>query len=156
VSGSHDDRALHDDDQLLHQLRRALERHDSVPAEALAAARSAAQLGRADELLAELVFDSLLDAGDLVMRSDAAQEARSLGFVSRGHRIDVELLDDGDVVLGQLDPPVPADVELELTDGTQHGVADALGRFRFTGARGPMRLRITGPVQVVLTPWITW
>jgi len=148
---------LHDDDQLLAQLGLALDELDPVPADAAAVARSAIELGRADEELAELVFDSLESDGALAMRHTGVMEARALGFVAGGYRLDVELLDEGGVVLGQLDPAGPAQVDLETVDGVQQGPADDLGRFRFSDARGPLRLRVTiGAAAVVLTPWITW
>jgi hypothetical protein len=148
---------LHDDDQLLAQLGLALDALDPVPADAAAVARSAVDLGRADDELAELVFDSLEADGALAMRHAGVMEARALGFVAGGYRLDLELLDEGGVVLGQLDPAGPAQVDLETVDGVQQGPADDLGRFRFSEARGPLRLRVTiGTTAVILTPWISW
>ena len=81
-------------------------------------------------------------------------EARGLGFVAGGYRLDVELLDDGGVVLGQLDPPAPAQVDArDHRTAPAHAAADDLGRFRFDGRRGPLRLRVTTATgEVVLTP----
>jgi hypothetical protein len=146
---------LHDDDHLLAELDRALDALDPVPADAAALARSVIELGRADEELAELVFDSLEDAA--AMRHAGVMEARALGFVAGGYRLDLELLDEGGVVLGQLDPARPAQVDLETASGVQRGPADDLGRFRFREARGPLRLRVTIDAgAVILTPWISW
>ena len=145
------------DDQLLAQLAAALDALDPVPDDALATARAAVQLDRADAALAELTYDSLADAGAVAMRSDTLVEARGLGFVAGGYRLDVELLDDGRVVLGQLDPPAAAQVSLETQDGATTASADDLGRFRFADVHGPLRLRVTTTSGVVvLTPWITW
>lgn len=91
------------------------------------------------------------------MGTDTLLEARSVGFVAGGYRVDVELLDDGGVVLGQLDPGGPAEVVLETEAGARTTGADDRGRFCFESARGPLRLRVSphdGPV--VLTPWLTW
>lgn len=153
-----DDRSpLQDDDALLAQLGAALDSLDPVPADAVAVARSAVQLGRADEALAELVYDSLAAGSEVAMRSDTLVEARGLGFVAGGYRLDVELLDEGGVVLGQLDPAGPAEIVLETHDGSVTSSADDLGRFRFTGTRGPLRLRVTtASGSAILTPWITW
>jgi hypothetical protein len=152
-----DPSALHDDDQLLIQLAQSLDERDPVPEDALAAARSAVQLGRADDALAELVFDSLVPGAGVPMRGSALVEARGLGFVAGGYRLDVELLNEGGVVLGQLDPAGAARVDLETKSDSTTVTADDLGRFRFAGARGPLRLRVfTTSEQVVLTPWITW
>jgi hypothetical protein len=148
---------LRDDNRLLAELGRALDALDPVPEDAVAVACSAVELGRADQALADLVFDSLETDGALAMRHAGVMEARAMGFVAGGYRLDVELLDDGGVVLGQLDPPGPAQVDLETADGVQRGPADDLGRFRFDDARGPLRLRVTiGTTAVLLTPWITW
>jgi hypothetical protein len=153
-----DDRLdLADDDHLIAHLSAAIEELDPVPVDALATARAAALLSRADAALAELVYDSLADAGGVAMRSDTLVEARGLGFIAGGYRLDVELLDDGRVVLGQLDPAGPAEVTLETQDGTITTSADELGRFRFGEVHGPLRLRVaTGSGVAVLTPWITW
>jgi hypothetical protein len=148
---------LGDDDQLLAHLATALDRLDPVPPDAIATAEAAARLGRADAALAELVYDSLADAEAVAMRSDTLVEARGLGFVAGGYRLDVELLDDGRVVLGQLDPVGSAEIALETQHGTTTTTADTLGRFRFGDVRGPLRLRVTTSSDVVvLTPWITW
>jgi hypothetical protein len=152
-----DPRSILDDDHLLAELSLALDEHDPVPTDATAAARSALQLGRADEELAELVYDSLDTASAVAMRSEMLLEARSLEFLAGGFRLDVELIDDDRMVLGQLDPPGPAQVALESDDGVLQTTADDLGRFRFAGARGPLRVRVTmDSGQVILTPWITW
>ena len=148
---------LEDDDRLLEALGRSLDALDAAPDDALAVARSAIELGRADDELAELLFDSLADEPALAMRHEGVVEARALGFLARGYRLDVELLEDGGVVLGQLDPAGPAQVDLETPDGARQTPADDLGRFRFNRARGPLRLRVTtATADVVLTPWITW
>lgn len=148
---------LLDDDALLAELRRTLDAVEPVPVDAITAATSAFDLGRADLELADLVFDSLLDDGAVAMRHAGVQEARSLGFLSQGYRLDVELLDDDSVLLGQIEPAEMGVVELETADGPRHGEVDELGRFRFDVPRGSLRLRITMPSgAVVATPWITW
>lgn len=150
-----DDLVAFDDDALLAQLGQALDALDPVPFDALDAARAAAALGRADDALAELLFDSLLDEPDLAMRGDVV-DVRSVAFQGRSHRLDLELLDDGDVVLGQLDPAASAGVEVETRTGVHHTMADDLGRFRFGDVRGPLRLRVRIGDDELLTPWITW
>jgi hypothetical protein len=146
---------LDDDEHLLAELGRALDRLDGPPSDALATAKAAFDVGRADAELAELVFDSLADEGLVAMRHEVV-EARSLEFVVRGHRVDIELLDDA--LLGQVDPAQRVHVELETLEERVHADADDLGRFRFDAPRGLLRLHLTidGDAAVVVTPWITW
>jgi hypothetical protein len=155
MTGSRDD--LHDDDVLVSLLGQALDEAEPVPGDAVAAAASAFDLGRVDAELAELVFDSLLDEAAVAMRHEGPSDARSLGFLAQGCRVDVELVDDDSVLLGQLDPPAAAEVQLQTSEGEHVGSADDLGRFRFTVARGSLRLQVTtAEGAVVRTPWITW
>ena len=156
---AHDDSRpdLHDDDQLLVQLGKALDETDPVPTDAVAMAKSVFDLGNADAELAELVFDSLLDEALVVMRTETATESRSLTFALGGHRVDVELSADGATLLGQLDPAEPTRVRLDTTGGSTETRADDLGRFRFRVERGSLRLRVfTDDGLVVTTPWIIW
>jgi hypothetical protein len=149
---------LRDDERLLVALGHALDAHEPVPEDAVATAVAAFDLGRADTELAELVFDSLVDEPLVAMRHEGS-EARSLGFVAHGYRVEVELIEEEAVLLGQLEPARAAEVSLETAGGLRHGEVDDLGRFRFEAARGSLRLRLTigeGEGHVVLTPWITW
>lgn len=149
---------LRDDQRLLAELGRALDEHDPVPEDAVAVAVAAFDLGRADTELAELVFDSFVDEPLVAMRHEGS-EARSLGFVARGYRVDVELIEEEAVLLGQIEPARAARVSLETAEGLRPGEVDDLGRFRFEAARGSLRLRLTfgeGDAAVVVTPWITW
>lgn len=150
------DRGPVDDDELVATLGHALDDLDPVPADAVAAARAAIHLGRVDEALADLLFDSLLDEPEMAMRSDHMIDTRSLAFEASSHRLDLELLGDGRAVLGQVDPAVAVAVELLTAFGSQHAKSDELGRFRFADVRGPMRLRVHLPDGSLLTPWITW
>ena len=148
---------LHDDASLLGALGQVLDQAEPVPDDAVRAAHSAFDLDRLEGELAELVFDSLLAEPEVAMRHDGPAEARSLGFVAQGCRVDVELVDDDSVLLGQLEPPAAAEVQLQTTTGEHLGQADELGRFRFDVARGSLRLQVTMATgSVVRTPWITW
>ena len=148
---------LRDDDTLVAELDRALDALEPVPGDAVAAAVAAFDLGRIDDELAELLFDSLLDDPAVAMRHTGVQEARSLGFLAQGHRIDIELLDEDGVLLGQIEPVDAVRVEAETGRGTDAADVDDLGRFRLAVERGSFRLRITtSEGGVVVTPWITW
>jgi hypothetical protein len=148
---------LHDDDELLAQLGRALDEADPVPADAVAVAKAVFDLGNADAELAELVFDSLLDEALVVMRSDTVADARTMSFALGGHRVDIEFSADGTTLLGQLDPAQPTRVRLDTTLGSTEVRSDELGRFRFAIERGSLRLRVlTEDGIVVTTPWIIW
>lgn len=145
-----------EDAELLASLGRALDAIEPIPDDAIATASSAVELGTADAELADLVLDTLHDSPALALRHSGAQEARSLSFIAQGYRVDVELIDEGEL-LGQLEPAEAATVALEAADGVRPSTADDLGRFRFNVARGSLRLRVTTSAGlVVVTPWITW
>ena len=65
-----------DDDRLLRLLGEVLDESDPVPPDAAAAAR-AADLGRLDAELADLVFDSLLDERDVTAPAVKVRERTS-------------------------------------------------------------------------------
>jgi hypothetical protein len=140
------------DERLLEALSAALDAHEPIPADAVAAAYAAFGMSQIDALLAELVFDSA-DAGQLVgMRAAADTEARMMTFVNDHLTVDFELHADGRTIVGQLDPVTDVPVDIEREDGSLIEVAvDEFGRFRVAVPSGPMRLRVH---QLLVTPWI--
>lgn len=146
------------DEELLAALGAALDATEPVPSDAAAVAVGAFDFGRLDAELADLVFDSLVEEPAVALRHAGLEEVRSLGFIAAGLRVDVELVDEDESLLGQLEPAAAAEVELETgRGGTTTTRTDDLGRFRFEAARGSLRLRVTTDDGVVVTtPWITW
>lgn len=156
MSGRADEPGM-DDAAVLRALAAALDAQEPVPEDARAVAVSAFDLGRLDAELAALVFDSLSDEPAVALRHEATRAARSLGFLAGGVRLDIELLDDEALLLGQIEPAVGAAVELETAIGRESTRTDDLGRFRFEDVRGSLRIRLTTDEGiVVVTPWVTW
>jgi hypothetical protein len=151
-----------DDDQLLARLRAVAAELDSVPADVLAAARTAIDVYDLDGELAELVADSGSDLPELAfdtVRSGAVDD-RLLAFEGAGVRIDVEIfLEDAVLtVAGQLTGAAPGGCVLERDGRAAEPVdVDALGRFLLVGVPvGPVRFRChAADGRVVRTVWIS-
>jgi hypothetical protein len=145
------------DDEVLDELRRLARAVDPVPDEVTAYGHAAIGWRRVDAQLAELLADSRLETA-LARSSDVA---RTLSFAGAGLELEVELqpVDDGVVVLGQLAPAGPAEVALQRDDAKpveMTATADELGRFRLEPvARGRMRIvvRRPPPAPLVETSW---
>lgn len=137
------------DDHVLRLYRELFEHDEPIPSSALEAAYAAPSIGRLDEELAELVFDSQL-AGTAMRGTET--ETRLMSFVNDHVTIDVELRADGRTVVGQI-TPVDGDELIVEVDGGDDVVTplDDFGRFRAEVSAWPIRLRLTGRA---LTPWI--
>lgn len=144
---------LNDDDLVLDRLRNALDGGDPVPGDAVIAARQVFELRRLDEDLAELIADSLLDAGIVVRREDP--QPRLVSFELDGFTIDVELGADGRSVIGVVSPAGSLAVEIETAAGVTQTRTDYLGRFRGELGPGRVRLRVAEDDRTIVTPWIT-
>lgn len=140
-----------DDAVLEEELRRAAAVLDPVPAHLRQLAVEAYALHDLDARVAELTFDSLLDA--LPVRG-ALDVPRMLTFQAGELTVDVEVTGDG--LLGQVLPPQPAAVE--VLHGPRPGarlVADDLGRFAGDAPPiGPFALRLRTGAEVVVTEWL--
>ncbi|KRD02802.1 hypothetical protein [Streptomyces sp. Root264] len=140
-----------DHDRMEEELRDAAAALDPVPAELRRAAVEAYALHDLDARIAELTFDSLVDA---VPVRGAVDVPRMLTFHSDGLTVDVEVTEDG--LLGQLLPPQPASIE--VLHGPRAGAAltaDDLGRFASaTPPAGPFALRLRTGGDVVVTEWL--
>ncbi|QKW30435.1 hypothetical protein HUT11_33195 [Streptomyces seoulensis] len=140
-----------DDAVLEEELRRAAAVLDPVPAHLRQLAVQAYALHDLDARVAELTFDSLLDA--LPVRG-ALDVPRMLTFQAGELTVDVEVTGDG--LLGQVLPPQPAAVE--VLHGPRPGarlVADDLGRFAGDAPpTGPFALRLRTGAEVVVTEWL--
>ncbi|MFE6199759.1 hypothetical protein [Streptomyces sp. NPDC057838] len=140
-----------DDGLLEEELRRAAAVLDPVPAELQQLAVDAYALHDLDAEVAELAFDSLVDA--LPVRG-APAAPRMLTFRAGEVTVDVEVTPDG--LLGQVLPPQPA--RIEVLGGPRPGVpltADDLGRFTaHAPPSGPFALRLRTGGAVVVTEWL--
>jgi len=152
--GELDDGAGEFEDGLLEEeLRQAAAILDPVPAELLQFAMDAYALYDLDARLAELTFDSLVDAIPIRGVTDAP---RMLTFTAGELSIDVEVTSEG--LMGQVMPPQPAGIEVLGGPQVLHPTtltADAMGRFTSAAPpTGPFALRLRAGGEVVVTEWL--
>ncbi|MEV5310976.1 hypothetical protein [Streptomyces sp. NPDC052610] len=135
------------------ELRQAAAVLDPVPAELRRVAVDAFSLHDLDARLAELTFDSLVDA---VPVRGATDVPRMLTFRTGELSVDVEVTAHG--LIGQVLPPQPARIEVL---GGPHPAApdtltaDTMGRFTSdVPPAGPFALRLRTGGEVVVTEWL--
>ena len=140
-----------EEELLEEELRQAASLLDPVPPALLQAAVDAFALRDLEARVAELTFDSLLDA--LPVRG-AAAAPRMLTFSAGEVTLDVELTEEG--LIGQVLPPAPARIDLLTASGPATPLTtDDMGRF--TGdapPAGPVALRLRTGGAVVVTEWL--
>ncbi|MFJ2734627.1 hypothetical protein [Streptomyces sp. NPDC087317] len=134
------------------ELRQAVAILDPVPHDLRQLAVEAFALHDLDARIAELTFDSLVDA---IPVRGATDTPRMLTFQAGELTVDVEVTGDG--LMGQVLPPQQARIEV-LAGPRRQGpalTADELGRF--TGdapPAGPFALRLRAGAEVVVTEWL--
>lgn len=139
------------DEGLEQELRQAAAVLDPVPDDLRQLALEAYALHDLDARIAELTFDSLVDA---IPVRGATDVPRMLTFQAGELTVDVEVTGDG--LIGQVLPPQAARVE--VLNGPRPGArltTDDLGRF--TGEAppaGPFALRLRTDADVVVTEWL--
>jgi hypothetical protein len=105
---------------------------DPPPEHVTAHAREAFAWHGIDAELAELVYDS--DAAPATAGVRGAADARQMTFRTPGLEIEVEVESEhARIVIGQLVPAQPAEIELRQESRTVRAEADTLGRFSFDG-----------------------
>ncbi|WP_264932980.1 hypothetical protein [Streptomyces sp. A012304] len=133
------------------ELREAAAILDPVPAGLRQIAIEAYVLHDLDARVAELTFDSLVDA---IPVRGAVDVPRMLTFHGGGLTVDVEVGAQG--LMGQLLPPQPASIE--VLAGPRAGaalLADDMGRFVADAPpAGPFALRLRTGGEVVVTEWL--
>lgn len=148
------------DTELTEELRQVAARIEPIPPQLLQAAIGAFAWRTIDAELAELVFDSLADHNETALVR-GSQHDRLLSFRAGGLAIEVEVAAAGASrsLIGQLDPPQRATVDIRHRDGIVTLQADELGRFSAGSLPvGPVSLRCalaaaqTGPP--VVTDWV--
>ncbi|MFB7495556.1 hypothetical protein ACFC09_12780 [Streptomyces sp. NPDC056161] len=145
------DEAEFRDGLLEEELRQAAAVLDPVPTELRQLALDAYALYDLDARVAELTFDSLVDALPVRGVLDAP---RMLTFRAGELTVDVEVTGQG--LMGQVLPPQSA--RIEVLGGPQTAVpvpVDDLGRFT-SDARpsGPFALRLRTGADVIVTEWL--
>jgi len=148
------------DDELEAELRALAADREPVPAELRQAAVDAFAWRDIDAEIADLVYDSLLDA-DAASLVRGPAEQRLVSFAAGGLTIDLEVTSAGAgrAVLGQIGPPQRATVDIRHRQDTVTVEADDLGRFR-SGPfpPGPASLRLRPPPgaagPAIVTDWI--
>ncbi|MCI3278098.1 hypothetical protein [Streptomyces cylindrosporus] len=139
-------------DLLEEELRQAAGILDPVPAELRQIAVEAFALHDLDARIAELTFDSVVDA---IPVRGAVDVPRMLTFHAGGVTVDVELTAQG--LMGQVLPPQSA--RIEVLRGPQAGApltTDDMGRFTYgEPPAGPFALRLRTGEGVLVTDWLT-
>ncbi|WP_431990753.1 hypothetical protein [Streptomyces albogriseolus] len=140
-----------DEELLEEELRQAASLLDPVPVALLQSAVDAFALRDLEARVAELTFDSLVDA---IPVRGAAAVPRMLTFSAGEVTLDVEVTEEG--LIGQVLPPAPARVEI-LTGPRPATTTTADDMGRFTAAvtpSGPFALRLHTTDEVVMTEWL--
>ncbi|MDH6454701.1 hypothetical protein RKD27_001263 [Streptomyces sp. SAI-126] len=151
-----DEAALPDEefalDMLEEELRQATAILDPVPPGLRQIAVEAFALHDLDSRIAELSFDSVVDA---IPVRGATGAPRMLTFHAGEVTVDVELTPQG--LMGQVLPPQSARVE--VLSGPQAGsplTTDDMGRFSYEASpAGPFALRLRTGEAVIVTDWLT-
>ena len=152
------------DEPLVAELRELFIQADPVPPTVTELAKASLGWRRLDAELAELLTDSLLDDATLAgaRGGEEGLPVRSVRFRARASTIDIDVSIDGPerLLMGQITPPVNAQVEIQTTSRTIASVeSDELGRFRAklpTG--GLIRLVVKAGPDLgphVVSSWIT-
>ncbi|MFB7508517.1 hypothetical protein [Streptomyces broussonetiae] len=133
------------------ELRQAAAVLDPVPDALRQLALEAFALHDLDAEIAELAFDSLVDA--LPVRG-VTDPPRMLTFRAGEVTVDVEVTEDG--LIGQVLPPASARIEVLGGPQTARPVTvDPLGRFASdTPPAGPFALRLRTGAEVIVTEWL--
>ena len=141
-----------DADLLEEELRRAAGILDPVPAQLRQIAVEAYALHDLDSRIAELTFDSVVDA---IPVRGATDVPRMLTFRAGEVTVDVEVTGEG--LLGQVLPPQEA--LIEVLSGPQTGTpltTDDMGRFTYgQPPAGPFALRLRTGREAIVTDWLT-
>ena len=149
------------DNELEAELRRLADDKEPVPAELVQAALDAFGWRDIDAELAELVYDSLVDADEASLVRGSPGH-RLVSFAIGGMTIDVEVTSAGPgrAVMGQIAPPQRAVVDIRGRRETVTVEADELGRFQSGSIPpGPASLRLRPPPggdgPPIVTDWIS-
>jgi hypothetical protein len=142
------------DEELVADLAKAT-RAAPVPEQVLRAARAAFERQRqqAAHVLAKLGYDSVLE-DEFAVRAEDSGDRRVVTFDSETLSVEIEV--SANRLIGQLVPPMEAEVELVSATATiGHTTADGMGCFALDRPpRGPVQIRCRVPAGLVLTDWV--
>lgn len=142
-----------DDDELLAELGALLRREDPMPASIVAAARGAMVWRSVDAELATLAADSL-EAALAGVRGAAGD--RQLTFEAASLCVEVDVVDGGQHLVGQVVPARAGTIEIEGPLVQRSSDLDRFGQFSFDAPLGPTRFRVRSPGGAdVVTDWVT-
>jgi hypothetical protein len=152
----------HADDELTARLRLAVTAADHPPTEVVDAAKAAFTWRTIDAELAELTYDSFVDA-DALVGVRGGDGPRQLSFERGELSLELEVVEVGGLrrLTGQVVSGPLAELSLQQSaaDGSMAVPTDHLGRFHLDAvAAGPARFlfRLAGDVRTdVLTDWVT-
>lgn len=145
-----------DDERLLGALREALRARRAVLPEFIETAKNAYTWHNIDAELAQLTYDSSLDARSTSVRSETAS-IRALTFTSANMSIELEVTEY--CLLGQIMPPRKGTIETQArTDATTVTPINEIGCFSIEPIPArPFRLHCrTEDGTDVVTGWITF
>lgn len=142
------------DEQLLSQLRDALDQADPVPTDVTEFAKAAFSWRDIEAELAEVSYDSSTEDVSTGVRSTAT--ARMLSFEAGRWSIDLEYNEATNRLIGQVEPGQRLTIELHFAGGAIGIYSDEHGRFDFDDVLpGPISLviRTAGDLEVIKTEW---
>ena len=149
------DGGIESDEELLARLRALIARVDPVPERVVAAARACGSWRSTESDLALLTYDSAARSEELV--GVRGEQGRLLSFRSDTVTVDLEILPGGAGIIGEIERPRRARVDVLHSGGSLQEVPDDLGRFRVRHVpEGLLRLEITDEetARVTRTVWI--
>ncbi|MCA1691036.1 MAG: hypothetical protein ABR540_13020 [Acidimicrobiales bacterium] len=130
------------EEEILTQLRRVVGRVDPVPRRVVAAAQAAYSWRTLESELAELTYDSSLEAPELA--GIRGGSGRLLVFSSARVTVELEISGRDRRLVGQVDGPGNPRLEIQHSRGFLPVKVDQVGRFSASDLpAGPMRLRLT-------------
>jgi hypothetical protein len=145
-----------DDEVLLTALRQAVQARQAVPPEFVAAGKNAFTWHSIDAELAQLTYDSSLDAEPVRSTRSEAASIRALTFTSVHMTIELEVSQDS--LVGQIVPAQAGTIKIQHRDSPETEVtADEIGCFSIHPIpSGPFRLHCrTAAGLDAFTGWIT-
>jgi hypothetical protein len=145
-----------EDEELVVALRQAVRARECVPADFVAAAKTAFAWHNIDAELAQLTltYDSTRDLDPTPLRAETAS-IRALTFTSANLTIELEVTPDS--LIGQIVPPEPGTIKVQPKVGAETAVvADEIGLFAIQPIpTGSFRLYCrTDAGTEALTGWI--